>query len=240
MDGLGALDAEIGLVSSLLAGTDAAGLRRPVRSCPGWDVAEVVRHLGGVHRWATAIVDTGRDGSVDAVAVAARAPDRGHPADLRDWFAEGAHQLRAAVGAAPADRPCWTLAGSGTASFWVRRQALETAVHRVDVGQALGDGHELELGLAIDGIDEVVTVMAPRQVRLRRTGPRPGRLTLVAIDAGLSWQIGHHGPPAVLRGPAAYLCLVLWGRLDLGGTGVEVTGDRTVLAAALAPGALTP
>lgn len=243
-DLLAALGAEVDRIRSVLADSDQAALRRPVRACPGWDVAEVVRHLGGVHRWARAIVATGRDGSVDADEAASRAPDSGHPADLQDWFAEGGQLLVAELAAAPADRPCWTLAGDGTPSFWVRRQAIETAVHRVDVDLALGGAlvgrPGVETALAVDGVEEVVAVMAPRQVRLRRTAALPGRLTLTTADAARTWHLGPDGPSATLRGSASDLLLVLWGRRDPALAVVDATGDPTLLAAALRPGALTP
>jgi uncharacterized protein (TIGR03083 family) len=236
-----ALGSEIERIGSLLADLERPGLRRPVRACPGWDVAEVVRHLGGVHRWATAIVATGHDGSVDADQTAARAPDSAHPADLRDWFVEGAQLLCAELAAASPDRRCWTLAGDGTASFWVRRQAVETAVHRVDVELALGCRPDVGSALAVEGLDELVTVLAPRQVRLGRTAALPGRLTLTATDAARTWQLGvRDTPSATLSGPAAPLLLALWGRLDLDESGLDATGDPAVLAAALAPGGLAP
>ena len=34
----------------------------PVPTCPGWDLRDLLLHIGGVHRWATSYVLTGRSG----------------------------------------------------------------------------------------------------------------------------------------------------------------------------------
>ena len=41
-----------GELMALAAGA-GAGPDDPVPSCPEWTVRDLVRHLGGVHRWAT-------------------------------------------------------------------------------------------------------------------------------------------------------------------------------------------
>ena len=98
-------------------------LSSPVPGCPGWVLRDLAGHLGGVHRWATAVVRTGERGGPK---YATPPPD----GELADWLAQGAADLVAVLG--DPDRPCWTFSGEGTAAFWARRQALETVVHRID------------------------------------------------------------------------------------------------------------
>ena len=60
------LCAEIATQAELLAGTTAgADLTRAVPSCPGWNVAQLLRHLGGGLRWAEEIVRTRPPGPPD-------------------------------------------------------------------------------------------------------------------------------------------------------------------------------
>ena len=37
-----------------------AGLEAPVPTCPGWCIADLLTHVGGVHRWAAAQVRSGQ------------------------------------------------------------------------------------------------------------------------------------------------------------------------------------
>lgn len=85
---------------------------------------------------------------------------------LADWLREGLDALTVAL--AERGRPCWTLAGLATAAWWRRRQALETAVHRVDAERVLGPASPVDPALTVDGVAEVVDVLHPRQLRLGR------------------------------------------------------------------------
>ena len=49
----GEIAAQTGLLTSTIAGAD---LTVPVPSCPGWNAGQLLRHLGGVQRWATEVV----------------------------------------------------------------------------------------------------------------------------------------------------------------------------------------
>jgi hypothetical protein len=102
----------------------------------------------------------------------------------------------------------------------------------------------MDPAFALDGIDEVVTVMYPRQVRLGRTAPLPAALAL-APDEGGRWVLAGDGtgpdpvPDATVSGPAEAVLLLLWHRTDLDDPRLTVSGSRaaadTVLAEALTP-----
>lgn len=243
MQGVERLAAQAASFAEALAAADEAALAAVVPDCPGWDAGELVRHLGGVHRWATEIV-AGHRRPTDSDDHAARGPAGADPDGLRDWFAEGAAALVATLEATPADRPCRLLLGSGTSSFWLRRQTLETAMHHVDLVRALGGRPRTptpEASLALDGIDEVLTMFAPRQVALGRTSPMTGELVVTAVDAARTWRYGEPGGAvAGLAGGASAVWLRLWGRNPGPGAELQETGEGAVLRAALRPGALTP
>jgi uncharacterized protein (TIGR03083 family) len=225
---------------SLLA--DAAGrvpLSARVPSCPDWDVRELVRHQGGVHRWATSIVGTPRteywDVGLDEV-VGEWPSDH----ELLAWFRAGCGALVAALTAAPHDLECWTfLAAPSPKAMWARRQAHETTIHRVDAELSAG-GPLSPIGaeLAADGVDELVSCFITRPgSRLRADPPRTLGLRPTDIDDGWVVTIGPNGtetrrdPSAgadcTVTGRAADLYFSLWSRTDP--TTLDVSGDTTVL-----------
>ncbi|HEU4842430.1 MAG TPA: maleylpyruvate isomerase N-terminal domain-containing protein, partial [Ilumatobacteraceae bacterium] len=123
--------------TDLLASAAAeAGWAAPVPTCPGWTVRDLVRHLGGVHRWATGFVAESRAEKDDRTQeeLVGGWPDDG---DLGRWFLDGAERLATALDAASPDLRCWTfLRAPSPRVHWARRQAHETAIHRVDAEAA--------------------------------------------------------------------------------------------------------
>ncbi len=211
-----ARDAET--IARLARGTD---LGAPVPTCPGWTLRELVGHLSAVHRWAAAVVRTGRP-----TGYAEDFPASGLP----DWFDEGAADLLDAMAAADPDRPCWSFdRPADRTAFWLRRQAHETAVHRIDAQRAAGEPGRYDDDLGADGVAEVCDVMYPRQVRLGRM--RPLQLPVVLVDGARGrWTIGPDGPVhATVTGPAGDLLLLLWHRLPTGARPVELTGDQATI-----------
>ncbi len=205
------------------AGT--AGLDAMVPTCPGWDMAALLRHVGAVHRWAASLVEHAADGYE---------PMGGGPGegtDLVHWFVEGSEQLVATLTAEGPSAPVWNFAGAPAAAlFWFRRMAHETAVHAWDAAAAAGTAAPLDATLASDGIDEFLTVMVPR----RRPEGLRGTVHVHCTDVAGEWLVDlstmttrreHAKGDVALRGPASDLLLRLVGRAD----GGEVIGDAAVL-----------
>jgi uncharacterized protein (TIGR03083 family) len=214
------LHADADTFEALLRGSDLA---TPVPDCPGWDVADLARHLGGVHRWAHGIVTTGSPGE---------APDGPHdPGELAAWFAAGAAQLVDALRRTDPRAEVWTFGPKPRlVEFWLRRQPHETSMHLRDLRRALGLPHAVGAAFAADGVDEVVTMMTPRQVRLERIPSLPHGVRLEAVDVpGRAWVLaGDCTDPeaptvATLEGTAEGLLLALWRRTGL--DTLTVTGD---------------
>lgn len=209
----------------------AGDLTAPVRSCPGWDVAELATHLGRVHRWAgAALMSTDEP----------RYPSRPDTADLRAWFAEGAADLLIQLGRRDPGQPCWSFWQPQTVAFWVRRQAHETAVHRRDAEGAVGSPGSIDRDLARDGVAEVVEVMYPRQLALGRSQPLD--VALILRDGDRQWTLGAAGRRVVLAAGAEDLLLLLWKRRTLDevlAEGGQLDGERALAESVLA-GNLTP
>lgn len=174
-----------------------------VPACPGWTVADLVDHVGGVHQWARhAVVEGTPDGQP--------APLSGDPAQ---WYAGHARALVEALSDPSA--PAWTFGTEQTVAWWQRRQTHETLMHTRDLLDAAGrvDEWRLDPDLAWDGVREVATEFYPRQVRLGRTEPIPGTLRLVPTDLDVDpVVVGDALPEIEVRATATEVLLMLWHR----------------------------
>ncbi|MFD6554651.1 maleylpyruvate isomerase family mycothiol-dependent enzyme [Streptomyces sp. NPDC058398] len=226
---------------SLAAAAEKAGTDAEVTTCAGWQVRDLVRHTGMVHRWATAFVAEGHtsyhpDGGL---------PDLDHD-ELLTWFREGHARLVDTLAGASPDVRCWSfLPAPSPLAFWARRQAHETTVHRVDAESALGvEPTAVPPDLAVDGIDELLRgfhardrsklrTAEPRVLRVRATD-RPDAVWTVRLssEAPIGERDDHAHPDSgentdvdcELAGPAAGLYLALWNRAPF----PSVTGDASL------------
>jgi uncharacterized protein (TIGR03083 family) len=250
--------ARLGEEGELLAdAAERAGLDALVPACPGWRVRDLLKHVGYVHRWAAGYVREQHARWVD------RASEEeilaGGPRDdaLAGWFRDGHATLVRALAAADPDLTCWTfLEAPSPLAFWARRQAHETAVHRVDAEQAAaaaagaeaagaeaGDDAAFAPGFAADGVDELIMGFLGRDAKRGSWDGPPGVLGFHAGDgtgATAHWRVvSAPGQLAVAReaapadcdvtGGAAGLYLLLWNRSDA--SGLQVSGDAGTLAA---------
>lgn len=185
--------AELRRAGELLAdAADRTDLDAPVPSCPGWQLRDLLKHTGYVHRWAARYV---ADGQVRRTP-RAKEPEllRDGPADaaLRGWFREGHTHLVTVLESAAPDLECWTFfEAPSPLAFWARRQAHETTIHRVDAQLAAaaaagestdvpGSADPVPPELAADGIDELLMGFG-RQVKPE--GPLAAPILSVAIRA---------------------------------------------------------
>ncbi|MFD1721770.1 maleylpyruvate isomerase N-terminal domain-containing protein [Amnibacterium endophyticum] len=230
-------DGRIALVERLAdAIADEVARLDPTASI-GWDVLPDVRamvlHVGGVQRWVTTVLRSGRG---------TRMPEPGEVDDLADWYRDGAEALLAALREVPADTPCWVLGGPDrTAAFWRRRMVLELGKHLADLRAAGGAPWrtvpELRADDCADGVDELLEVFVPRA---RTALPAlPGAVELVADDLPRRWRIGAdwstgggEDPAARVHASAAELLLLLWERADpFDAARFRLEGDRAAVAA---------
>ena len=231
----------------LATAAEQAGLYASIPSCPGWQVRDLLRHLGYVHRWAASFLIEQRqepaEELTEAEQLAAGPPDD----ELIAWYRAGHAAIVSALTSADPGICCWTfLPAPSSLAFWARRQAHETAIHRADAEFASGREPSFEAQFAADGIDELLTGFFGRA----GTDTSSAALDLLvrAVDTGHAWHVAltadgrevigvGRGPGAVanvrctLAGPASGLYLTLWNRCDPDAAGVTVEGDRTVLRA---------
>jgi uncharacterized protein (TIGR03083 family) len=125
-----------------------------------------------------------------------------------------------------------------TVGFWQRRQAHETAMHRIDAEAAAGDVHPIDAELAADGIDEWLELVAHTPWRQPPTGDGEtlhfhctdvtGEWLLRLQPDGLEVEREHAKGDVAARGAASDLLCWLQGRgpIDL----LEVFGDEMLLA----------
>ena len=233
----------IGNAGSVLRGNAAsAGLDTPVPTCPAWDVAGLVTHVGIVHRWATCNVrrePVRRTSEVRAEADGA--------VDLLDWFDDGLVDLINALAQAPDNLSAWFFlpASPPPRLAWLRRQAHETTIHAVDAMAArlgrrpLASEVWVRPELAADGVDELLTGFLPRK-KHALTRESPQRVLVSLTDVERSWlvELGPEAPAVsrvtgardcdvTLSGTARQLYLGLWNR----GDEVAVAGDDGWLGA---------
>jgi uncharacterized protein (TIGR03083 family) len=201
-----------------------------VPACPGWSVGDLVRHVGGVHRWARQVV---RERLRER-------PDRdfGPPpgADLLDWYRRGLDELVDALRSASPQDIFWFWGPAPTAqAFWARRQANETAIHRRDAESAYGPMTPLPAAEAADGLDEFLELAQGRCTASQGNGRTvhlhatdvPGEW-LVRLGDAIEVRLGHAKGDCAVRGPASDL--FLWAMNRRSPAGLEVLDDESLLA----------
>ena len=207
-----------------------------VTSCPGWDMTELLTHVGGVHRWVGQIVasksTTYRKGESE--------PPEGFDAAL-GWYKEGLTALLATLGATDPDEQVWNWAdrAPAPARFWFRRMAHETAIHRWDAESAADDPHPLAADLAVDGIDEFLGFVGLWLANSPVAG-LAGSLHLHATDTAGEWSLQlqpghldlrreHVKSDVAMRGSASDLCLWVVNRVPADSTRFQIFGDTEIL-----------
>jgi uncharacterized protein (TIGR03083 family) len=222
-----------------VAGKDLAV---PVPSCPGWLVADLVRHVAVVYQHKVEAMRQGR-------APEPWPPDAVESAEPLALLDDAWGQLSAEFAARSPAAPTYTwYEPDQTVGFWVRRMAQETVIHRIDAELALGSAVQpIPAHLALDGVDEVLVVFLAYASALwcedfgddlARADGRPvlvstggsGWLVRAGAD-GVSVESGVGPGPvpaaATIRAEPDSMLRWLWGR---GGNGVTVEGDAELVA----------
>jgi uncharacterized protein (TIGR03083 family) len=225
-----------------------ADLTLPVPTCPGWDLGQLVRHLGAGQRWAEEIVRTRASGPLPDDPVR-RVEGGGLPVPLGEWLADGARRLAATLREAGPWAEVWTPLSGGNSAFYARRFAYETLVHRADATLARGREFTVEVDLAVDALDEHMELgslaqmfefhpdrrelLGPgRTLHFHATGASPDAAAEWVVDLTgevLAWRRAHEKSAVAVRGPLTALLLLVYGRMSLDAAPVEVLGDRALL-----------
>lgn len=231
--------AEIRTMAGICRGADPA---THVPTCPGWDLTELLRHTGTVHRWAATMVERSSPVRLRREDMDGDVPE--DPSALADWLADGAAFVETRFRAADPETPMWAWGWPKTAGFWPRRMLHETGVHRADAELALGGDPNFHAEVAADGIGELLDNLpharyfAPAVAELKGAGET---LVFFADDLGEWWEIALQpdgftwtrragagsDTDATVVGSASWLLLALYGRRPISDD--KVTGDRALV-----------
>ncbi|HEV2371639.1 MAG TPA: maleylpyruvate isomerase N-terminal domain-containing protein [Streptosporangiaceae bacterium] len=219
----------------------ARDLAAPVPTCPGWTVTDLVLHVANAY--------------VNVVVPQLRLPEQVPAQDLTGpdplTALQHAYGILTKEFAAHEGRDHSGQDEAGTASFWARRMAQETVIHRIDAELAVAEPSALiPAAFAVDCIDEYLTVVLVHETQdwtqqyasdLSDWGQR-----WLLVSAGAArWRIGLrpqgadaaplHSPPEPSEVPAAGVSgdadpLLRW-MYNRGGMGqVTTTGDDSMTA----------
>jgi uncharacterized protein (TIGR03083 family) len=239
---------QTGLLREVVAGAD---LSATVPTTPDWDLADLLRHVGGNLRALEQAVRTGVAVTEPAREVPGHAgPSGDDPAALDAWLAEAAEAAATTLRSAgpDAEAQLWTVRWPTAA--WARRAAQDIVVHRADAAGAVGAAYTVEGDLAVDAVDEFLDLLsglaaAEAAGGAEGTGVEPGgtvHLHATDADPGLPaewlveldlptfrWRHAHERATVAVRAALADLLRVVTRRLPPDSEGVEVLGDPAVL-----------
>ncbi|MFD7918696.1 maleylpyruvate isomerase family mycothiol-dependent enzyme [Streptomyces sp. NPDC059740] len=222
----------------------------PVPTCPGWNLGQLLRHLGGAQRWAEETVRVRADGPLPEEHFRDLAPYAEEDlAALGPWLTEGAERLAGTLREAGPDQRLWTPVPGGTTAFYARRFAHETLVHGADAMLALGGDVPVAPPVAVDAVDEWMELgslpmhfevhpwtrelLGPgRTLHFHATDTPPELSAEWVVDLtgeALDWRRAHEKCAVAVRGPLTELLLVLYRRRSLADGGVTVSGDTALL-----------
>jgi uncharacterized protein (TIGR03083 family) len=238
--------AQAELLTSVVQGAD---MTTPVPSCPDWNVGQLLRHLGGVHRWAATIVRTQATVPVQAQVLDYAVYASEDPYVVVPWLAEGAAELVEALRAAGPETPLWTPVPGGSTDFYARRFTHETLIHRADATLALGSAFSAAPEVARDALDEWLELGAlpmhfevhpqtrellgpGRTIHLHATDASPQASAEWVIDLTgdtIAWRRAHEKAAVAARGPLTDLLLVVYKRRPVRGADIQVLGDAELL-----------
>ncbi|WP_051759176.1 maleylpyruvate isomerase family mycothiol-dependent enzyme [Herbidospora cretacea] len=228
-----AVTAQITAMADAIRGHD---LSRPVPTCPGWSLRDLVEHTGSTHRRAAIVAGEARQERLDRASV-----DLGLPADdggYADWFAAGAEPLRRGLLAHAPSTVVWTWSGPRPVVWWARRQLCENAVHGADAAIALGQAPRIGEAVAADGVRELLDNLPYADWKPRDLTGDGERLSWQS-DTGVGFLVtlypdGYTYEPSAMPGEvtvrtstAADILLLMWGRRGYGDYSVE--GDSALL-----------
>ena len=157
-----------------------------VPTCPAWDLGDLLVHTGWVHRlWSHLLCLPEGEPLTPESRVAAGMPTsiftKQRPdGDLVPWFRAGVEDfVRAVESTAPTKRVNSPF-GVHQPSFFARRTAHETAIHRWDAENSLGSAAGFQPMFAADGIEEFLDVFVPMSFDYQRFASEGATLELRA------------------------------------------------------------
>ena len=217
-----------------------AGLDVPIPSCPGWDMAKLVTHIGRVYTTVAAHV---RERATELLPPDHLAKPPEDQSQLLEWYEAALDDVNQALKGVEPDEPLWSFASQKDGAFWMRRQAHESIIHAWDATNAAGQAVEIAGDIGADGVDEYLTVILEVNFGNHPDLSRPsgslhyhrtdgeGEWFCEMTDSGeLSVKREHSKGDAAIQGSGSDLMLAVWGRLDLNSDRLAFFGDEAAAA----------
>src|SRR3954454_19889569 len=228
-----------------VAAVKDADLATAVPSCPGWTLADLVKHTGSVQRWFSVLLRARIQEPPRTRDVDLRLPDQEN--EYADWLAESVTVAEEAFAVTDPNLPMWAWGADQHARFWARRMLFETLLHRVDAELALGPRATIDSATAVDGNEEFLVTLPPatffapkvaylrgpdKTIRFRVTDEDADWLVRLRPD-GFGLDTAAHPTTdtadATVRGTAADLLLLVYGRLSHDAEVFAHEGDEGLL-----------
>lgn len=190
--------AEIALQSAALAEAAEGNLTARVEHCPGWTVADLVRHMIEVH-WFWAMMAEQRPAEPPADE---QRPEPPADDELIEQFRAGALRLVEVLRHADPAASCWTWAPTHqNVGFIQRHQVQEAAVHRWDAEHAAGRTVRLDVPASVDSVEEFLTfsVATPDDPFDEPHPDLAGEFVLQATDTDAAWTVSDGASPGTVR-----------------------------------------
>jgi uncharacterized protein (TIGR03083 family) len=246
MDTSGHVDSAVEQTSTFADWVHGRDPAAAVPTCPKWTLADLVDHVGAMHRMVAMLV--GERMTEPSKAFERYSPAPPDPALWRAWLTDGAAEAKRAFGSVADDTPVWDPSGGAAGvPFWSRRLLGEACVHRADAAATLGERYELAPEPAVAAVEDWLATMTSRGYWENRPDfadamrGRGQTLHFHATDAPGEWLVRrdpdmvvlertHATADVAVRGPAADVLLVLSRRRPLDAVPtLEINGNRALL-----------
>ncbi len=168
---------------------------------PDWTARDLITHTAMIHGRTTAICETLPRDRISA-------PRLSEGDDAFAWYEANLAAMLDALGQADLSTPVWTLTSDGTVGFWLKRMAVETAIHRWDIEDAFGESHPLDTDVSRMALDEFGEMWMPH------LGDLPA-LQAHAVDLDNAWVFGEGEISDSVEGTASAIYLRLMSRGSL-------------------------
>jgi uncharacterized protein (TIGR03083 family) len=234
---------ETDVLANLASGSDLAAKVPWSRT---WRLADLVHHVGAIHRWAANIIEAEARRYLP-VRDTDDWPTEPNSAEAARWLRAGGDRLSSVLEGADPGRKVWAWGIDQHVRFWPRRMTHETGIHRADAELTLGLVPHFGQGVASDGMNEFLENLWRARAWRRSMGALRGegeRIGFNATDTGEGWLVVRHPkgfdwsyrsrgrvPHAevTVNGPVPHLYLLAWKRIPLDAPQVTISGDRDVL-----------
>ncbi|HWM73127.1 MAG TPA: maleylpyruvate isomerase family mycothiol-dependent enzyme [Nocardioides sp.] len=221
------------------ADSDAA-----VPTCPGWTVADLVKHVGETQNWVSDIIE--RRIADPSQLPTEMAPLPTEPGDWPAWLSDGAARAVEAFSDEALEAPVFNAAADDRTGgeFWLSSLLNETVIHGADAAYAAGRDYDVDADIAADLITNHLQMLTSstwaaqrpesanalrgtgETLRLRATDD-PGEWFIERGPEGATWQARSGEADVSVSGPASSLLLILTRRRQLADETdrVSVDGD---------------